>query len=61
VTRLLILGVLSLSFLAVMAGVVFLLVFLTSKQSQENNEISSLEEENHRLREEIDGLERDKS
>jgi hypothetical protein len=36
-------------------------VFLTSKQSQENNEISSLEEENHRLREEIDRLEKDKS
>jgi cell division protein FtsB len=61
VTRLLILGVLSLSFLAVIAGVVFLLVFLTSRQSQENNEISSLQEENHRLREEIDRLEKDKS
>lgn len=60
-TRLLILGVLSLSFLAVIAGVVFLLVFLTSRQSQENHEISSLKEENHRLCEEIDRPERDKS
>lgn len=50
-----------LSFLVIIGGIVFLAVFVTRRQSQGNDLLSSLKEENHRLREEIDRLKRDKA
>ncbi len=59
--HLLILIVGGLCSLAVIVGVVLLVVALTRRQNPDSNQLSSLEAENHRLREEIDRLKRDKA
>ena len=59
--HLLVLMVVGLFGLAVIVGVVVVVVALTRRKSPDSNQLSSLEAENHRLREENDMLRRDKA